>query len=70
MPYIPSNLHSFVNHWTTTEVLTSGREAYCFHGDLYYDRSEYLCENCKCSLEIHNRYHVQLRHICSDKIIQ
>ena len=66
---IPNNLYSYVNNWTTTEVLTSGREAYCFHGDLYYDRSDYLCENCKCRLEINNRYHVQLRHICiNDKI--
>lgn len=66
---IPNNLYSYVNNWTTTEVLTSGREAYCFHGDLYYDRSDYLCENCKCRMEINNRYHVQLRHICiNDKI--
>ena len=61
---IPSNLEDFVNNGTTEETTDAGGEAYCFHGDLYYDRKDYTCESCGCRMEIHQTYHVQLRHIC------
>ena len=69
MLLIPNTLTDFVNSGTTTEATSSGREAYCFHGDLYYDQNDYICRDCGCRMEIHNRYHVQLRHVCiGDKI--
>ena len=64
MLLIPNTLTDFVNSGTETEMTDSGREAYCFHGDLYYDQNDYICRDCGCRMEIHNRYHVQLRHVC------
>ncbi len=69
MLMIPNTLTDFVNSGTEMEMTDSGREAYCFHGDLYYDQNDYICRDCGCRMEIHNRYHVQLRHVCiGDKL--
>lgn len=64
MLLLPNNLVDFVNNGTTEETTSAGGNAYCFHGDLYYSRDDYFCECCRCRMEIHNTYHVQLRHVC------
>ena len=64
MLLLPNNLVDFVNNGTTEEATSVGGNAYCFHGDLYYSRDAYFCECCSCRKEIHNTYHVQLRHVC------
>ncbi len=43
---IPSPFTDYVNRSTTEETTNTGRQAYCFHGDLYYDREEFFCEAC------------------------
>ena len=64
MLLLPNNLVDFVNNGTAEETTSAGGKAYCFHGDLYIDRDHYRCECCGCRMEIHNTYHIQLRHIC------
>ncbi|MBR4334180.1 MAG: ISL3 family transposase [Clostridia bacterium] len=64
MLLLPNNLADFVNNGTAEEMTSAGGKAYCFHGDLYFDRDNYRCDCCDCRMEIHNTYHVQLRHIC------
>lgn len=43
---IPSPFKDYVNKWTTEETTTTGRQAYCFHGDLYYAEEVFYCERC------------------------
>ena len=64
MLLIPNNLVDFINNSTSVETMEDGKEAYCFHGDLYFDRNQYFCDDCGCSMHIHNTYHVRLRHVC------
>ena len=64
MLLLPNNLADFVNNGTTEETTSAGGKAYCFHGDLYFDRDDFTCECCRCRMEIHNTYHIQLRHVC------
>ena len=64
MLVIPSPFRNYVNNSTAIETTGTGREAYCFHGDLYYDEDSFFCETCKCYLERHDTYHVRLRHVC------
>ena len=61
---IPSTFENYVNTSTGIETTVSGREAYCFHGDLYYDEDDYICEECHCCMNKHDTYHVRLRHVC------
>ena len=64
MLLIPNNFTDFVNNGTTEEETSAGGKAYCFHGDLYYDQNDFICNRCNCKMEIHDVYHVRLRHIC------
>ena len=64
MLLLPNNLTDFVNNGTTEETTSAGGKAYCFHGDLYFNREDFTCNCCRCRMEIHNTYHVQLRHVC------
>lgn len=64
MLVIPSMLTDYVNNGTSIETTTSGKEAYCFHGDLYYDKQEYVCEKCNVHMHRHKRLHTNLRHLC------
>lgn len=64
MLVIPSHLTDFVNRSTSVEATQSSREAYCFHGDLYFEPEDYRCPDCGCGMHIHNNYHVRLRHLC------
>ena len=61
---IPSMLTDFVNTGTSVEATKGGKEAYCFHGDLYFDSDDYRCPDCNCRMHIHNKYSVRLRHLC------
>lgn len=61
---IPSMLTDFVNTGTSAEATKGGKEAYCFHGDLYFDNDDYRCPDCNCRMHIHNKYPVRLRHLC------
>ena len=61
---IPSPFKDYVNKWTTEETTTTGRQAYCFHGDLYYAEEDFYCERCGQAMEKHDKYHVRLRHTC------
>ena len=64
MLVIPSPFRNYINNSTAIETTETGREAYCFHGDLYYDEDSFFCETCKCYLERHDTYHIRLRHVC------
>lgn len=64
MLVIPSHLTDFVNHSTSVEATQSGQEAYCFHGDLYFEPEDYRYPDCGCGMHIHNNYHTRLRHLC------
>ena len=61
---IPNPFENYVNSSTSIENTSTGREAYCFHGDLYYDEEDYFCEDCQCFMNRHDTYHVRLRHVC------
>ena len=61
---IPNPFEDYVNSGTVIESTSTGREAYCFHGDLYYDEEDYVCEECHCYMNRHDTYHVRLRHVC------
>ena len=66
---IPNPFMDYVNNWTTTETTNTGREAFCFHGDLYYSQEDFYCETCRRNMERHDKYHVCLRHTCfGDKL--
>ena len=64
MLVLPSELTDYVNNGTSIEKTTSGKEAYCFHGDLYYDKQDYVCRQCRGQMHRHKRYHTNLRHLC------
>lgn len=53
---IPSPFKDYVNKWTTEETTTTGRQAYCFHGDLYYAEEDFYCESCGQAMEKHDKY--------------
>ena len=61
---VPNPFTDYVNNWTTEETTNTGRKAYCFHGDLYYDREDFFCDKCCRPMDRHDRYHVRLRHTC------
>lgn len=61
---IPNPFEDYVNNGTTEETTNTGRKAYCFHGDLYYDHKDFWCEQCERAMDRHDRYHVRLRHTC------
>lgn len=63
MLVMPNTLTGFINNGTSTEMTDSGREAYCFHGDLFLPDEEYLCPVCKAKMEKHQRFHARLRHV-------
>ncbi len=60
---LPNLLTDFVNSGTTIETTSGGREAYCYHGDLVFADEDYLCPKCGVKTDIHQVYHVQLRHV-------
>lgn len=64
MLVIPSELTDYVNNGTSVEKTSSGKEAYCFHGDLYYDKQDYVCRECNVQMHKHKRFHTNLRHLC------
>ncbi len=61
---IPNPFVDYVNNSTVEETTNTGRQAYCFHGDLYYDQEEFFCEACHRPMEKHDKYSVRLRHTC------
>ena len=63
MLVIPNTLSGFINNGTSTEITDSGKEAYCFHGDLFLSDEEYLCPVCGTKMEKHQKFHTRLRHI-------
>lgn len=69
MLVIPSELTDYVNNGTSIEQTASGKEAYCFHGDLYYDNEDYVCYTCNVQMHVHKRLHTNLRHLCIGKRI-
>ncbi|MBQ9862368.1 MAG: hypothetical protein IJM28_00500, partial [Lachnospiraceae bacterium] len=64
---IPNPFEDYVNSGTVIESTSTGREAYCFHGDLYYDEEDYVCEECHCYMNRHDTYHIRLRHVCMEE---
>lgn len=64
MLVIPNPFRNYINNSTAIENTNTGREAFCFHGDLYYDEDSFICKTCNCYLERHDTYHVRLRHVC------
>lgn len=66
---IPSLLTDYVNCGTSVETTRSGKQAFCFHGDLLLDEAAYFCPECHCQMHIHDRYPTRLRHLCfGDKV--
>ena len=63
MLVIPNTLSGFINNGTSTEMTDRGKEAYCFHGDLFLPDDEYLCPVCGAKMEKHQKFHTRLRHI-------
>ena len=61
--FIPHNLHGFLNNVTSLEKTKSGREVYCFQGDLWYSDEESTCGKCHIPMHIHDVYQVNIRHI-------
>lgn len=61
---IPSMLPDFVNCSTSVEATQDGKQAYCFHGDLYFDEDDNFCPKCHCRMHIHDKYSIRLRHLC------
>ena len=57
---IPSMLTDFVNTGTSVEATKGGKEAYCFHGDLYFDNDDYRCPDCNCRMHIHFQWFAKL----------
>ena len=60
---IPNLLTDFINNGTTIENTSGGREAYCFHGDLWFSDEDYLCPVCGVKTQINQTFHVQLKHV-------
>ncbi len=63
MLVIPSLFTDYVNRSTCIQTTSSGKEAYCFHGDLYYDKQESICPICNVQMHIHKRFHTTMRHL-------
>ena len=61
--FLPHNLPGFLNNVTSLERTISGREVYCFQGDLWYSEEEIVCEDCCVPMHSHDTYQVTLRHI-------
>ncbi len=61
--FIPHNLQGFLNNVTSLEKTKSGRDVYCFQGDLWYSDEETICGECHVSMHIHDVYQVNIRHI-------
>lgn len=61
--FIPHNLQGFLNNVTSLEKTKSGRDVYCFQGDLWYSEEEITCGECHVSMHIHDVYQVNIRHI-------
>ena len=63
MLVIPNTLDDYINSGTHIERTATGKEAYCFHGDLYFNDEDYLCPVCGVKTHINQTFHVQLRHV-------
>ena len=61
---IPSNLEGFTNKETTLHKACSGREVYCFKGDLALSESDRTCPECGSRMHINGHRKLSLRHLC------
>jgi transposase len=61
---IPSNLEGFTNKETTLHKACSGREVYCFKGDLALSEFDRTCPECGSRMHINGHRKLSLRHLC------
>jgi len=61
---LPSELVGFTNRTTETVKTASNREMYLLRGELKGSDEDCLCTKCGSMMHIHNRYEVNLRHLC------
>ena len=61
---IPSNLEGFTNKETTLHKACSGREVYCFKGDLALSESDRTCPECGSRMHINGHIKLSLKHLC------
>ena len=61
---IPSCLYGFRNTMTTAAKAKSGRNVFCFQGELDADEGDRLCPLCGCRMHVNNRMTATLRHLC------
>ena len=61
--FIPHNLKYFLNNVTSIGLTKSGRDVYCFQGDLYYLEEDILCPDCRITMHVHDVYQTTIRHL-------
>lgn len=61
---IPSNLESFNNTETTTGVSHSGRNVFCFNGNISINDKDRYCSECGSIMHINGYTKTTLRHLC------
>jgi len=61
---LPSSLVGFHNSKTEIVTTASNREMYLLHGELKGSAEDCLCTECGGMMHVHNRYEVNLRHLC------
>lgn len=66
--HIPSNLYGFTNTETTIRRSISGREVYCYKGNLTLQEADRYC-SCGCRMHINGSRNINIRHLSIGKTL-